>query len=59
MDAELADMLVHMVKSADTDGLLDDDKEVRQYQNKVKSRLQAFFQIDRIIGEQERMQVSF
>lgn len=47
LEGELPPILVQMVKSANTDGLLDDDKDARQYQSAVKKFLHDYFQQDR------------
>ncbi|KRX63639.1 Inositol hexakisphosphate and diphosphoinositol-pentakisphosphate kinase 2 [Trichinella sp. T9] len=44
---------LQMVKSANTDGLLDDDKDARLYQNRVKSFLHSFLQCDADLTEED------
>uniref|UniRef100_A0A915HEC3 Inositol hexakisphosphate and diphosphoinositol-pentakisphosphate kinase n=1 Tax=Romanomermis culicivorax TaxID=13658 RepID=A0A915HEC3_ROMCU len=46
LEGELPPILVQMVKSAHTDGLLDDDKDARHYQSAVKKFLHEYFQQD-------------
>ena len=38
---------MQMVKSANTDGLLNDDYNARQFQNELKSYLHSILQVDR------------
>lgn len=59
LDGELPPILVQMIKSANTDGLLDDDKDARQYQNAVKKFLHDYFQQDRELTQDDYARVSF
>ncbi|XP_053678598.1 uncharacterized protein LOC128728972 [Anopheles nili] len=47
LEGELTPILVQMVKSANTNGLLDNDCDSSKYQNMAKSRLHELMQIDR------------
>ncbi|KRZ07440.1 Inositol hexakisphosphate and diphosphoinositol-pentakisphosphate kinase [Trichinella zimbabwensis] len=53
LEGQLPPILVQMVKSANTDGLLDDDKDARLYQNRVKSFLHSFLQCDADLTEED------
>lgn len=53
LEGELTPILVQMVKSAHTDGLLDDDKDSRQYQSAVKKFLHEYFQQDEDFTEDD------
>ena len=47
LEGELAPILVQMVKSANTNGLLDNDLLSDQYQNSVKAKLSEFLTVDK------------
>uniref|UniRef100_A0A183CFV6 Inositol hexakisphosphate and diphosphoinositol-pentakisphosphate kinase n=1 Tax=Globodera pallida TaxID=36090 RepID=A0A183CFV6_GLOPA len=47
LEGELTPILMQMVKSANTDGLLNDDYNARQFQNDIKSFLHSALQEDR------------
>ncbi|VDK43673.1 unnamed protein product [Anisakis simplex] len=47
LEGELTPILMQMVKSANTDGLLDDDCNARDFQNELKSYLHSALQVDR------------
>ncbi|TKR62532.1 hypothetical protein L596_026471 [Steinernema carpocapsae] len=47
LEGELTPILMQMVKSANTDGLLDDDCNARHYQNELKTYLHSVLQVDR------------
>ncbi|CAI4221685.1 unnamed protein product [Auanema sp. JU1783] len=47
LEGELTPILMQMVKSANTDGLLDDDCHARDFQNELKSYLHQALQVDR------------
>lgn len=45
LEGELTPILMQMVKSANTDGLLNDDFSARQFQNELKSYLHSVLQV--------------
>uniref|UniRef100_A0A9J2Q7P3 Inositol hexakisphosphate and diphosphoinositol-pentakisphosphate kinase n=1 Tax=Ascaris lumbricoides TaxID=6252 RepID=A0A9J2Q7P3_ASCLU len=47
LEGELTPILMQMVKSANTDGLLDDDCNARDFQTELKSYLHSALQVDR------------
>ncbi|GAB0094057.1 Inositol hexakisphosphate and diphosphoinositol-pentakisphosphate kinase [Sergentomyia squamirostris] len=47
LEGELTPILVQMVKSANTNGLLDNDCDSSKYQNMAKNRLHEHMQVDR------------
>ncbi|XP_065579240.1 inositol hexakisphosphate and diphosphoinositol-pentakisphosphate kinase-like isoform X3 [Artemia franciscana] len=47
LEGELTPILAQMVKSANTNGLLDDDCEASKFQSEVKNRLHELLQLDR------------
>uniref|UniRef100_A0A1I7ZMN2 Inositol hexakisphosphate and diphosphoinositol-pentakisphosphate kinase n=1 Tax=Steinernema glaseri TaxID=37863 RepID=A0A1I7ZMN2_9BILA len=47
LEGELTPILMQMVKSANTDGLLDDDCNARHFQSELKSFLHSALQVDR------------
>ncbi|VDD91712.1 unnamed protein product [Enterobius vermicularis] len=47
LEGELTPIIMQMVKSANTDGLLDDDFNARECQNELKSYLHSALQVDR------------
>lgn len=49
MEGELPPILMQMVKSANTDGLLNDDYSARQFQNELKSYLHSVLQVKILI----------
>ncbi|XP_055948805.1 inositol hexakisphosphate and diphosphoinositol-pentakisphosphate kinase-like isoform X3 [Argiope bruennichi] len=53
LEGELTPILVQMVKSANTNGLLDNDCDSSNYQNMVKQRLHETLQIDREFTEED------
>ncbi|XP_064471577.1 inositol hexakisphosphate and diphosphoinositol-pentakisphosphate kinase 2-like isoform X4 [Ornithodoros turicata] len=56
LEGELTPILVQMVKSANTNGLLDNDCDSSKYQNinyRVKQRLHEAFQVDRNFTEED------
>ncbi|GIY22700.1 hypothetical protein CDAR_203983 [Caerostris darwini] len=53
LEGELTPILVQMVKSANTNGLLDNDCDASNYQNMVKQRLHETLQIDREFTEED------
>ncbi|XP_061518304.1 inositol hexakisphosphate and diphosphoinositol-pentakisphosphate kinase isoform X8 [Anopheles gambiae] len=54
LEGELTPILVQMVKSANTNGLLDNDCDSSKYQNMAKSRLHELMQIDREFTAEDR-----
>ncbi|KAG8178546.1 hypothetical protein JTE90_015916 [Oedothorax gibbosus] len=53
LEGELTPILVQMVKSANTNGLLDNDCDSSNYQNMIKQRLHETLQIDREFTEED------
>nr|XP_037278856.1 inositol hexakisphosphate and diphosphoinositol-pentakisphosphate kinase-like isoform X19 [Rhipicephalus microplus] len=53
LEGELTPILVQMVKSANTNGLLDNDCDSSKYQNMVKQRLHEAFQVDHDFTEED------
>ena len=53
LDGELAPILVQMVKSANTNGLLDNDSLSAKMQNEVKIKLRDCLTEDREISEED------
>ncbi|XP_071034280.1 inositol hexakisphosphate and diphosphoinositol-pentakisphosphate kinase isoform X5 [Parasteatoda tepidariorum] len=53
LEGELTPILVQMVKSANTNGLLDNDCDSSNYQNMIKQRLHETLQIDREFSEED------
>ncbi|GFQ95473.1 inositol hexakisphosphate and diphosphoinositol-pentakisphosphate kinase [Trichonephila clavata] len=53
LEGELTPILVQMVKSANTNGLLDNDCDSSNYQNMVKQRLHETLQIDQEFTEED------
>ena len=45
LEGELTPILMQMVKSANTDGLLDDDCQARDFQSELKKYLHKAFQV--------------
>lgn len=58
LEGELTPILVQMVKSANTNGLLDNDCESSKVQNMAKNRLHELMQIDRDFSEEDRMAIN-
>ncbi|XP_055847090.1 inositol hexakisphosphate and diphosphoinositol-pentakisphosphate kinase isoform X15 [Episyrphus balteatus] len=54
LEGELTPILVQMVKSANTNGLLDNDCDSSKYQNMAKNRLHELMQIDRDFTKEDR-----
>jgi inositol hexakisphosphate/diphosphoinositol-pentakisphosphate kinase len=53
LDGELAPILVQMVKSANTNGLLDNDSMSAKWQNEVKSQLRDCLTEDKCLSEED------
>ncbi|XP_063842119.1 inositol hexakisphosphate and diphosphoinositol-pentakisphosphate kinase 2-like isoform X8 [Scylla paramamosain] len=53
LEGELTPILVQMVKSANTNGLLDNDCDSYKHQNMVKNRLHEAMQQDRILTQED------
>lgn len=58
LEGELTPILVQMVKSANTNGLLDNDCDSSKYQNMAKSRLHELMQLDRDFTPEERAKIN-
>ncbi|XP_026673387.1 inositol hexakisphosphate and diphosphoinositol-pentakisphosphate kinase 2 isoform X11 [Ceratina calcarata] len=58
LEGELTPILVQMVKSANTNGLLDNDCDSSKYQNMVKTRLHELLQQDRDFTPEDREQIN-
>ncbi|XP_055525470.1 inositol hexakisphosphate and diphosphoinositol-pentakisphosphate kinase isoform X3 [Wyeomyia smithii] len=58
LEGELTPILVQMVKSANTNGLLDNDCDSSKYQNMAKSRLHELMQIDREFTIEDRVAIN-
>ncbi|XP_046636471.1 inositol hexakisphosphate and diphosphoinositol-pentakisphosphate kinase-like isoform X2 [Daphnia pulicaria] len=58
LEGELTPILFQMVKSANTNGLLDNDGEASSLQHMVKSRLQELLQMDRELTENEHREIN-
>uniref|UniRef100_A0A182KED1 Inositol hexakisphosphate and diphosphoinositol-pentakisphosphate kinase n=1 Tax=Anopheles christyi TaxID=43041 RepID=A0A182KED1_9DIPT len=58
LEGELTPILVQMVKSANTNGLLDNDCDSSKYQNMAKSRLHELMQIDREFTAEDRAAIN-
>ncbi|XP_043280975.1 inositol hexakisphosphate and diphosphoinositol-pentakisphosphate kinase 2 isoform X12 [Venturia canescens] len=58
LEGELTPILVQMVKSANTNGLLDNDCDSSKYQNMVKTRLHELLQQDREFTKEDREQIN-
>lgn len=54
LDGELAPILVQMVKSANTNGLLDNDSMSAKWQNEVKVKLREYLKEDKELTDQDR-----
>lgn len=57
MDGELAPILVQMVKSANTNGLLDNDSMSAKWQNEVKIRLRDYMTEDIEFTEESKQKI--
>jgi inositol hexakisphosphate/diphosphoinositol-pentakisphosphate kinase len=55
LEGELTPILVQMVKSANTNGLLDNDCDSSKFQNAVKQKLHELLQQDRDFDEADRL----
>jgi inositol hexakisphosphate/diphosphoinositol-pentakisphosphate kinase len=53
LEGELTPILMQMVKSANTDGLLNDDYNARQFQNELKNYLHSILQEDRLFTKED------
>ncbi|XP_058810103.1 inositol hexakisphosphate and diphosphoinositol-pentakisphosphate kinase-like isoform X3 [Phymastichus coffea] len=58
LEGELTPILVQMVKSANTNGLLDNDCDSSKYQNMVKNRLHELLQQDREFLKVDKEQIN-
>ncbi|KAH8243534.1 hypothetical protein KR032_008322 [Drosophila birchii] len=58
LEGELTPILVQMVKSANTDGLLDNDGDCYNYQNLAKDRLYELMQTNREFTQADREQIN-
>lgn len=58
LEGELTPILVQMVKSANTNGLLDNDCESSKVQNMAKNRLHELMQLDREFSEDDRLAIN-
>lgn len=58
LEGELTPILVQMVKSANTNGLLDNDCDSSKYQNMAKNRLHELMQIDRDFTQADRLAIN-
>ncbi|XP_034668595.1 inositol hexakisphosphate and diphosphoinositol-pentakisphosphate kinase isoform X9 [Drosophila subobscura] len=58
LEGELTPILVQMVKSANTNGLLDNDCDSSKYQNRAKGRLHELMQNDREFTKEDREHIN-
>nr|XP_018903014.1 PREDICTED: inositol hexakisphosphate and diphosphoinositol-pentakisphosphate kinase 2 isoform X11 [Bemisia tabaci] len=58
LEGELTPILVQMVKSANTNGLLDNDSDASKHQNIVKARLHDLMQKDRNFTEEDKARIN-
>uniref|UniRef100_A0A336LX42 Inositol hexakisphosphate and diphosphoinositol-pentakisphosphate kinase n=1 Tax=Culicoides sonorensis TaxID=179676 RepID=A0A336LX42_CULSO len=58
LEGELTPILVQMVKSANTNGLLDNDCESSKHQNMAKAKLHELMQNDREFTQEDRDQIN-
>ncbi|XP_013180541.1 PREDICTED: inositol hexakisphosphate and diphosphoinositol-pentakisphosphate kinase 2 isoform X2 [Papilio xuthus] len=58
LEGELTPILVQMVKSANTNGLLDNDCDSSKVQNMAKARLHEAMQVDREFTEEDRARIN-
>ncbi|CAG0891852.1 unnamed protein product [Cyprideis torosa] len=58
LEGELTPILVQMVKSANTNGLLDNDADASKYQSQAKKRLFSLLRMNRSLTEDDRVQIN-
>ncbi|XP_060800495.1 inositol hexakisphosphate and diphosphoinositol-pentakisphosphate kinase 2 isoform X3 [Amyelois transitella] len=58
LEGELTPILVQMVKSANTNGLLDNDCDSSKVQNMAKARLHEAMQVDREFADEDRGRIN-
>ncbi|CAH1993420.1 unnamed protein product [Acanthoscelides obtectus] len=58
LEGELTPILVQMVKSANTNGLLDNDCDSSKYQNMCKARLHELMQLDRDFTHEDKEKIN-
>ncbi|XP_037889484.1 inositol hexakisphosphate and diphosphoinositol-pentakisphosphate kinase isoform X6 [Glossina fuscipes] len=58
LEGELTPILVQMVKSANTNGLLDNDCDSSKYQNMAKNRLHELMRLDREFTSDDRIAIN-
>ncbi|RZF35061.1 hypothetical protein LSTR_LSTR009653 [Laodelphax striatellus] len=58
LEGQLTPILVQMVKSANTNGLLDNDCEASKHQNLAKQKLHEVMQVDRDFTEQDLLKLN-
>ncbi|KAJ8925606.1 hypothetical protein NQ315_009446 [Exocentrus adspersus] len=58
LEGELTPILVQMVKSANTNGLLDNDCDSSKYQNMCKARLHELMKLDRDFSPEDREKIN-
>ncbi|KAK9875366.1 hypothetical protein WA026_007763 [Henosepilachna vigintioctopunctata] len=58
LEGELTPILVQMVKSANTNGLLDNDCDSSKFQNMCKARLHELMQLDRDFTPEDREKIN-
>uniref|UniRef100_A0A2A4KAJ1 Inositol hexakisphosphate and diphosphoinositol-pentakisphosphate kinase n=1 Tax=Heliothis virescens TaxID=7102 RepID=A0A2A4KAJ1_HELVI len=58
LEGELTPILVQMVKSANTNGLLDNDCDSSKVQNMAKARLHEAMQVDREFTDEDRARIN-
>ncbi|KAJ0180692.1 hypothetical protein K1T71_004096 [Dendrolimus kikuchii] len=58
LEGELTPILVQMVKSANTNGLLDNDCDSSKVQNMAKARLHEAMQVDRDFTDEDRLRIN-
>ncbi|XP_026329145.1 inositol hexakisphosphate and diphosphoinositol-pentakisphosphate kinase-like isoform X7 [Hyposmocoma kahamanoa] len=58
LEGELTPILVQMVKSANTNGLLDNDCDSSKVQNMAKARLHEAMQVDRDFTDEDRLKIN-
>jgi inositol-hexakisphosphate/diphosphoinositol-pentakisphosphate 1-kinase len=57
LDGELAPILVQMVKSANTNGLLDNDSMSSKWQNEVKIKLRDYLTVDKTLDDEDKLKL--
>ena len=57
LDGELAPILVQMVKSANTNGLLDNDSMSAKWQNEVKIKLRDYLTDDKSLSDDDKIKI--